>query len=66
MESEILSFLRGNDKIITDKIKEKMEYFSSNLNYEKALELKNELEYINYICEKQKVQSNDFVNRDVV
>ena len=66
MESEILSFLRGNDKIITDKIKEKIEYFSSNLNYEKALELKNELDYINYICEKQKVQSNDFVNRDVV
>lgn len=66
MESEILSFFRGNDKIITDKIKEKMEYFSSNLNYEKALELKNELDYINYICEKQKVQSNDFVNRDVV
>ncbi len=66
MESEILSFLRGNDKIITDKIKEKMEYFSENLNYEKALELKKELDYINYICEKQKVQSNDFVNRDVL
>lgn len=66
MESEILSFLRGNDKIITDKIKEKIEYFSLNLNYEKALELKNELDYINYICEKQKVQSNDFVNRDVI
>ena len=66
MESEILSFFRGNDKIITDKIKEKMEFFSENLNYEKALELKNELDYINYICEKQKVQSNDFVNRDVV
>ncbi len=66
LESEILSFFRGNDKIITDKIKEKMEFFSENLNYEKALELKNELDYINYICEKQKVQSNDFVNRDVV
>ena len=66
MESEILSFFRGNDKIVTDKIKEKMEFFSENLNYEKALELKNELDYINYICEKQKVQSNDFVNRDVV
>ena len=66
MENEILSFLRGNDKIITSKIKEKIEFFSENLNYEKALELKNELDYINYITEKQKVQSNDFVNRDVV
>ncbi len=66
MENEILSFLRGNDKIITNKIKEKMEFYSENLNYEKALELKNELDYITYILDKQKVQTNDFVNRDVI
>lgn len=66
METEILSFLRGNDKIITNKIKEKMNFYSENLNYEKALELKNELDYITYILDKQKVQTNDFVNRDVI
>lgn len=66
METEILSFLRGNDKIITNKIKEKMEFYSENLNFEKALELKNELDYITYILDKQKVQTNDFVNRDVI
>lgn len=66
MENEILSFLRGNDKIITNKIKEKMEFYSENLNFEKALELKNELDYITYILDKQKVQTNDFVNRDVI
>lgn len=66
MENDILSFLRGNDKIITNKIKEKMEFYSENLNYEKALELKNELDYITYILDKQKVQTNDFVNRDVI
>lgn len=66
METEILFFLRGNDKIITNKIKEKMEFYSENLNFEKALELKNELDYITYILDKQKVQTNDFVNRDVI
>lgn len=66
MENEILSFLRGNDKIITNKIKEKMNFYSENLNFEKALELKNELDYITYILDKQKVQTNDFVNRDVI
>ncbi len=66
MENDILSFLRGNDKIITNKIKEKMNFYSENLNFEKALELKNELDYITYILDKQKVQTNDFVNRDVI
>ncbi|MGN1378834.1 MAG: excinuclease ABC subunit UvrC [Bacilli bacterium] len=66
MENEILSFFKGNDKIITDKIMEQIDFFSSNLNFEKALELKNELDYINYVLDKQKVQTNDFVNRDVI
>ena len=66
MENEILSFFKGNDKIIIDKIMEQIDFFSNNLNFEKALELKNELDYINYILDKQKVQTNDFVNRDVI
>lgn len=66
MENEIISFLKGNDKIIIDKIMEKINFFSNNLNYEKALELKGELDYITYILERQKVQLNDFVNRDVI
>ena len=66
MENEILSFFKGNDKIIIDKIMEQIDFFSNNLNFEKALELKNELDYINYILDKQKVQTNDFINRDVI
>ena len=31
-----------------------------------ALELKQELEYIDYVTEKQKVELHDFVNRDVI
>ena len=66
METEILSFLRGNDTIIKDKIMEKIAFYSQNLNYEMALELKKELEYINIIMAKQKVELHDFVNRDVI
>lgn len=40
MEKEILEFLRGNDKILIDKIIKKIEMFSNNLNFETALELK--------------------------
>ena len=66
MENDILSFLRGNDKILIDKIMEKIEVLSKNLNFEKAIELRNELNYIKVVLEKQKVELHDFVNRDVI
>ena len=65
MEKDILSFLRGNDKILKDKIMEKIKNYSDNLNYELAKELKEELEYINIISEKQRVDLSDLINRDV-
>lgn len=66
MESEVLSFLRGNTDVIVNKIKEKINQASDNLNYELAKELKEELEYINIISEKQYIVLNDYVNRDII
>lgn len=66
MEQEILSFLRGNEDVIKNKLKEKIEYYSENLNYELALELKKELDYMSIVLEKQKVELNPGENLDVV
>ena len=66
MENEILSFLRGNDQILKDKIMNKINKYSEDLNYEMALDLKKELEYIDIVLDKQKVELHDFVNRDVI
>jgi excinuclease ABC subunit C len=66
MEHEILSFLNGNDKILTDRLEAKMQEYSEALNFEMALEMKKELEYIKIIMDKQKVELHDFVNRDVI
>lgn len=66
MENDILSFLRGNDKILKDRIMEKINTYSEALNYEMAKELKDELNYISVILDKQKVELHDFVNRDVI
>jgi len=66
MEEEILSFLRGNDEILRNKIMDKIEQYSNSLNFEMALELKKELEYIDIVLSKQKVELHDFVNRDVI
>ena len=66
IENEILSFLRGNDEVLRSKIMDKINVYSENLNYEMALDLKKELEYIDIVLDKQKVELHDFVNRDVV
>lgn len=65
MEEGILSFLRGNDEILRSKIMKKIEQYSESLNFEMALDLKKELEYIDIVLDKQKVELHDFVNRDV-
>ena len=66
MEDEIISFLKGNGDILKNKIISKMEMYSKNLNFEMALELKKELNYISIILDKQKMELHDFVNRDFI
>ncbi len=65
MRKEIIDILNGHDEILINKINEKIKLNSDNLNYEVALELKNELDYIKVVFEKQKVELNDGVNRDI-
>ena len=66
MEEEILSFLKGNDEVLKNKIMDKIKTYSDTLNFEMALDLKKELEYIDIVLDKQKVELHDFVNRDVI
>jgi len=66
MKEEIISFLNGNHKIVTDKLKMKMEFYSERLEFEKAIEYKELLDYINITLEKQKVELDDNINRDVI
>jgi len=66
MENEILSFLRGNDKVLKDKLLEKINIYSETLNYEMAKELTEELNYINIILDRQKVELHDFIDRDII
>lgn len=66
MKQEIISFLNGNHTIITTKLKELMEKYSEKLEFEKALEYKELLDYINITLEKQKVELDDNLNRDII
>lgn len=65
METEIIKFLKGDDSIVTEKLKREMEIESNNLHYEKAKELKELLDYITITVAKQKVEIQDKIDRDV-
>ena len=65
MEDEIIRFLKGDEKIVTDKLKHQIEFESEHLRYEKALELKEMLDYINTVMIPQKIETHDNVDRDV-
>ena len=65
MKQEIISFLNGNTKVLTDRIIEKINIYSNNLEYEKAKEYKELLDYINITTEKQKVDLDSSINIDV-
>lgn len=66
MTKEITSFLNGDPTIISEKIKEEMQRASENLNFERALELKNMLEDIETTLRKQKIDLNKNYNFDLV
>ena len=65
MIDEITSFLKGNSSIVEKKLKEEMQRASDNLNFEKALELKEMLNDIDITLTKQKIDLNKNYNFDV-
>lgn len=65
MKKEIIRFLKGDSSQVTKKIEEEMLIESNNMHYEKAMELKELLDYINITLAKQKVEINDNIDRDI-
>ena len=65
MKEEIIQFLKGDHTQITSKIKEEMHNESEKLNFEKAKELKELLDYIEITLVKQKVEISDNIDRDI-
>lgn len=66
MKKEIISFLKGDSKEITEKLKQEMQKASDAMNYERALELKRMLEDINITLRKQKIDLNGKYQFDLV
>ena len=64
-KNEILSILNGNDKLLIDKINEKIKINSDALNFEVCKELVDELNYIKQVFDIQHVELSDNSNKDI-
>ena len=61
----IKSFLEGNNESIKRSLKEKMIEASNNQEYEKAKDIKDTLDAIDHVLDKQHVENKDHISRDV-
>ncbi|WP_075982503.1 excinuclease ABC subunit UvrC [Bacillus massilinigeriensis] len=62
---EITKFLNGGYKDIKKDLTEKMMAASEELDFERAKEFRDKIAHIEATMEKQKMQTNDFIDRDV-
>ncbi len=66
MINEIIMFLNGKDKKLINNIEEKMMKAAENLEFEKAAMLRDRIESLNIIREKQKIVYNTEDDQDVI
>ncbi|MFC4022607.1 excinuclease ABC subunit UvrC [Oceanobacillus longus] len=62
---EITSFLHGGYKEIRNNLKSKMLEASEQLNFERAMEMRDQIQHIDAVMEQQKMTMNDLVDRDI-
>ncbi|MBM7096527.1 excinuclease ABC subunit UvrC [Bacillus sp. H-16] len=63
--SQVVRFLNGGHKEIKDELFKKMHEASEELNFERAKELRDQVQHIEAVMEKQKMALTDLVDRDV-
>lgn len=63
--AKIKRFLNGDIGQVKQELTEKMQLASSNLEFERAAEIRDQLRYIEQTVEKQKIISNDHTQRDI-
>ena len=66
MKKDITKFLKGDYSKVVADITTKMNNFSNNLNFEKALEYKNMLNHINETLKKQIIDLGNNYNLDII
>jgi excinuclease ABC subunit C len=63
---DLCSFLSGRTEPIVSRLQEEMEAAASDLQFERAAALRDQMNAIEKVVEKQKVVSSDYVDSDVI
>ena len=66
MIDDLCRFLEGRTNPIVNRLKNEMQFEADKLNFEKAAVIRNQIQAIDQIVEKQKVISSDQVDSDVI
>jgi len=66
MVHQVRMFLEGKNKDLVESLRKKMGEESEQLHFEKAAKIRDQVEYIEHVIEKQKIVSSDFVDQDVI
>jgi excinuclease ABC subunit C len=66
MVHQVRMFLEGKNRALVERLKKKMEGESEKLRFETAARIRDQIEHIEKVIEKQKIVSTDFLDQDVI
>jgi excinuclease ABC subunit C len=66
MVNQVIKVLRGKTDELIDELKMRMQDASSNLEFEKAADIRDKIEQLQLYSSKQKVVSTDLEDRDII
>jgi len=64
--NQVRMFLEGKNRDLVKKLKKRMEEESERLNFEVAAKIRDQIQHIETVIEKQKIVSRDFADQDVI
>ena len=66
MVHQVRMFLGGKNRELVESLKQKMEEEAEKLHFETAARIRDQIEHIEKVVEKQKIVSTDFLDQDVI
>lgn len=66
MVEGVRMFLEGKNKDLIEELRKQMEKEAGELHFERAAKIRDQIEAIEYILERQRIVSTDFVDQDVI
>ncbi|MBS3919298.1 MAG: excinuclease ABC subunit UvrC [Deltaproteobacteria bacterium] len=63
---QVRMFLEGRNRDLIESLKRRMEEAAEQLHFEKAARIRDQIEHIERVIERQNIVSRDFIDRDVI